>query len=125
MTTIYHLTTEKEFFAQLESEEYVSAGFEAEGFMHFSQEHQILGVANRFYREAESPILLVVEVEKLTAPVKYEPPIHPRKSDEALTQSEDEPSDLFPHLYGKLNKTAIINILPMRRDESGEYIRVF
>lgn len=125
MTTIYHLTTEKEFFAQLAAEEYVSAGYPTEGFMHFSQEHQILAVANRFYREAESPILLVVEVEKLTAPIKYEPPIQPRVNGSLRHQSEDEPSDLFPHLYGKLNKTAIVNILPMRRDESGDYIRVW
>lgn len=125
MKMIYHLTTEKEFFAQLESEEYVSAGFPAEGFMHFSQEHQILGVADRFYREAASPILLVVEIEKLTAPVKYEPPIHPHADKRLNFESEVEHSDLFPHLYGKLNKTAIVDILPMRRDANGNYIRVW
>lgn len=122
MTIIYHLTTEREFFQQIESEDYAPSGFETEGFIHFSQEHQILGVANKYYHNAESPILLEVAVEKLKAPLKYEAPIHPGG---APSTEEGARADLFPHLYGKINKTAIVNIIPMRRDSDGNYTRVW
>lgn len=123
MNVIYHLTTERDFFEQIKEEEFTSPSLAAEGFIHFSQEHQILGVANNFYKNAESPILLVVDVDKLTAELKFEPPVHPGGiQPKAGTISE---ADLFPHLYGKLNKTAITNIIPMRRDDEGNYIRVW
>lgn len=123
MKLIYHLTTDEEFFSQIESEYYSAPTLTSEGFIHFSQAHQVKSVAERFYMGVKGLILLVVDQDKLTATLKYEPPFHP--VGEVVKEVEAGLEDLFPHLYGKLNKTSIVNILTMRQDENGKYIQTW
>jgi len=123
MSLIYHLTTEKNFLSQIASEEYTPPNFEVEGFIHFSQAHQVSDVVEKYYKDEQGLLLLVVETSFLTSPLKYEPPINPgRPPSEKATEYD---GDLFPHLYGKLNKTSIVDILPMRRDENGNFIKIW
>ncbi|MFI0354336.1 DUF952 domain-containing protein [Actinomadura sp. 9N407] len=75
-----------------------------EGFVHCSSDlAQVEGVLARFYTGVDrtSLVLLVIDVARLDAPVRYEP-------------AGDE---LFPHIYGPIPPAAVIDVrsLPASR----------
>ncbi|MQY05403.1 DUF952 domain-containing protein [Actinomadura macrotermitis] len=70
---------------------------EEEGFVHCSlDEEQVDGVLSRFYGDVprEDLVLLVVDVAKLDAPVRYEP----------------VGDEVFPHVYGAIPLAAVIEV---------------
>jgi uncharacterized protein (DUF952 family) len=72
-----------------------------EGFIHLSATpDQVAWVANRFYRNVVDLVALVVDEHLLTATVQY----------------ASTPDGIFPHLYGPLDREAIVAIAPLRRD---------
>jgi|GEM_PF-132943 len=90
---IYHLTTPARWQQVAEGPDYLSQGFDREGFIHLSTESQVAGVLRRYYRGVPRLLQLHVDEAKLTAPLKYE----------VATGGE-----LFPHLYGPLNREAVV-----------------
>lgn len=93
---IYHITTEKEWAACANQSEYAPAAFAKEGFIHTSRLHQLEGVLQRYYAGRKDLLLLKIE-EKLVEPdLIYEPSAN---------------KELFPHVYGKLNKSAIVEVV--------------
>ncbi|MET8952297.1 DUF952 domain-containing protein [Streptomyces sp. NPDC004393] len=70
-----------------------------EGFIHCSLRHQVPRVAGWVYGEYEAPdelVLLVIDPERLTAPVRYE----------ALKPGGEE----FPHVYGPIPVSAVVDV---------------
>lgn len=92
---IYHITTTADWAARQESPTYEAASLGTEGFIHLSTKEQVAGVLERYYRNVPDLLLLHVDPAKLTAELRYE----------AATNNE-----LFPHLYGPMNRDAVINI---------------
>jgi uncharacterized protein (DUF952 family) len=90
---IYHITTEKEWAAHKDQPEYAPAAFEKEGFIHTSRLNQLEGVFQRYYAERDDLLLLRIDEQKLSGRLIYEPSTN---------------RELFPHIYGKLNKDAIV-----------------
>ncbi|MBC7890760.1 MAG: DUF952 domain-containing protein [Sphingobacteriaceae bacterium] len=90
---IYHLTTPARWHQFAEGPDYLPEGFEHECFIHLSTEAQVAGVLQRYYRGVPRLIRLHIDETKLTAPLQYE----------AATGGE-----LFPHLYGPLNREAVV-----------------
>lgn len=111
---IYHILTTADWRSAYARGHYSPPSLATEGFIHFSQAHQVLAVANAFYREVEDLVLLAVDPARLTAPLRYEPPAHLGPAPEDW---KDE--DLFPHLYGPLNLEAIVMVWPLLRGEDG------
>jgi uncharacterized protein (DUF952 family) len=69
------------------------------GFIHLSKPDQVHLPANRLYRGRSDLVLLHIDPARLNSPVRWELAI------------ETEPeSMLFPHLYGALPISAVINI---------------
>lgn len=97
MPVIYHVTTAAEWEAALASGEYRAASLEKEGFIHCSEEHQVAGVLQRYFKGKTKLVRLTIQTEKLTAELKYE-----------LAPSVNE---FFPHIYGPLNVDAVINTI--------------
>jgi len=95
---IYHITTNADWTAQRDSPTYEAASLATEGFIHLSTSEQVVGVLERYYRNVPELLLLHVDPDKLTAELRYE----------AATNN-----DLFPHLYGPLNRDAVVNIDPI------------
>jgi uncharacterized protein (DUF952 family) len=93
---IYHITTEKEWAACEADASYIPGAFEEEGFIHASDQHQLDGVLNRYYRDRTDLILLVIDEKKVADRIIYE----------ASTNGEK-----YPHIYGRLNKDAIVKII--------------
>ncbi|MFG3255171.1 DUF952 domain-containing protein [Streptomyces sp. NPDC048172] len=71
------------------------------GFIHASLRHQLPAVARALYGERPEPgrlVVLVIDSERLTAPVRYEPPV-------------PGGTDLFPHIYGSLPVGAVVDVV--------------
>ena len=111
MNRIYHIAHRS---ALSLSREYCPESFARQGFIHFSQRHQIVNVANAFYRGQQNLALLVVEPSRLKAELKYEAPAHPSAADSASPAG-----DLFPHLYGPLNLDAIVEVVDFPPNADG------
>src|SRR5512146_1618606 len=78
-----------------------------QGFIHASTASQVSGVANSFYQDAPDLLLLVIDAERLTAPLRY---------DEVPGAAEP-----FPHIYGPLNPDAVIQALPFPPGPDGTF----
>lgn len=95
MATIYHITT-KDWWAKFEGLDYYeSPTLHQETFIHLSKAEQVAGVLERYYAGQSNLLKLHVDTSKLTAELKYE----------KATNNED-----FPHVYGRLNKSAIVEV---------------
>ncbi len=74
---------------------------EQEGFVHCSLRHQVASVARSLYGSHDAPadlVLLVIDPERLTAPVRYE----------AVVPGGEQ----FPHVYGPIPVTAVVDVEP-------------
>lgn len=103
---IFHIATRKELDAARSSGEHRPPSLAAEGFIHFSQAHQVRGVLDAFYTGRQDLVLLVVDPGLLTSPLRYEPPATPAGAHGGDRIPRDQ---LFPHLYGPLNADAIVD----------------
>jgi uncharacterized protein (DUF952 family) len=115
MPAILHLVS-VDYFRSLPSDvPYLPHGFEDDGFIHcVTGSDSLLQVANAFYRNAPSEFcVLVIDEDKLAAQVKYEPP---------APVAGGVPDDrLYPHIYGPLNRDAIVDVVGVRRAPDGTF----
>lgn len=92
---IFHVCTEESWTAQNDSSYYTHESLSIEDFIHCSLEHQIDGVLHRYFKNIEDLLLLTIDVSKLSAKLQFD-----------VAPNGDE----FPHVYGTINKKAILNI---------------
>jgi len=116
VSLIYHITSRAAAQNLRLTGEYRPESLQTEGFIHFSQPHQVLDVANAFYRGQQSLVLLIVEPSRLEAELKYEPPAHPSASEAAPAGDL-----LFPHLYGPLNMGAVLEVVDFPPGTDGSF----
>ena len=104
---IYHITTPAQWqqFAVLPF--YEAPSLQTEGFIHASKAHQVEETANRYYKNEPEILLLTIDPSLLVIPLLYE---------EAPNRKEE-----FPHIYGKLNKDAIVEHKTIARQQNGKY----
>lgn len=118
---IYHLAPADFFCRQPENSPYRPESLAGEGFIHCTSGlDTLLEIANVFFAGLAAD-LLVLEIDptRLTALLKFEPPLPP-----ALTNPESftpDPGLLFPHIYGPLNRQAINRSFLLRRDPAGKW----
>lgn len=118
MNLIYHITDKQAVQSATQIGQYQTESLDSQGFIHFSQKHQILGVANSFYSGRKDLVILVVDTGLLRAELKFEAPVHPGAgSGEALPG----PDQLFPHLYGPLNMDAIVAVVDFPLSGDGRF----
>lgn len=92
---IYHVTTPEAWSNDENSDVYSPEAFVHEGFIHACHLTQLEGVLHRYFNGFKNLLLLHIEESKLTCAVK----------EELSTGNE-----MFPHIYGKINKDAIVRI---------------
>jgi uncharacterized protein (DUF952 family) len=112
---IYHITSREAWSEARERGDYRAASLDTEGFIHCSTQEQVVPVAERFYQGEGSLLLLVIEPERLTSHLKWEPPAGgtpPRGVPEG---------DLFPHIYGPINLEAVIRVYDLQSQPDGKY----
>ena len=90
---VYHII-KKEYWGKFKnSKTYFPETYEDEGFIHFSKKDQVAGVLARYYVNEEDLVLLCINEDMLNAEMKFE---------------KASNGELFPHLYGHLNQSAIV-----------------
>jgi uncharacterized protein (DUF952 family) len=114
-TLILHITSKVEWLEAQQRGEYIAPSLKTEGFIHCSTEKQVLHVANAFYRGRNDLVLLKLDEAKLKPELKWEPPAGPR-----FPGHSD--SDLFPHIFGPINLTAVASVLDFEPDSAGMFI---
>ncbi len=92
---IYHVTTSDWWNKNSLLNEYASETLSQEGFIHCSTKNQVAGVLKRYYSNQNGLLLLHIDPTKLTAELKFE----------LATFGQS-----FPHVYGKINKDAIVEV---------------
>lgn len=103
--TILHITTADGWAAAQEAGTLVSPSLGEEGFIHCSTHAQLEATANRIFRGSGDLLLLELDVERLTAPLKWE----------RATDVGEE----FPHIYGPLNVDAVVRTIPLSEGPGG------
>lgn len=91
---IVHLCPQTVWLAALSSGEYRPASLDSEGFIHCSRPEQVTAVANRFYRGLTGLVLLWIDPRQVAAEIRWEP----------------ADGQVFPHIYGSLNITAVLAV---------------
>lgn len=108
MGVIYHLVQDGYLQSQPPDRPYTPAGFAREGFIHCTRgEDQLIVVANRYYR-SETDVLrvLVIDEAAVDPEIKYEP---------------GGDGVLYPHIYGPLNRSAIVQVRSVLRQPDGSF----
>lgn len=125
---ICHLVSREEWAAGAAG--YRPPSLETEGFIHFSAPEQVLDTANRYYRGRTDLLLVVVDPERLTAELRWEPPARPADGNGGAaghgTASGSAASDgqgeaRYPHLYGPIDPDAVVTIVPFAPDSDGRF----
>jgi uncharacterized protein (DUF952 family) len=101
MGLIYHIAAAKDWAQAREVGEYTTSTkgvtLAQQGYIHAGTAEQVAGVA-AFYVNEPDLVLLVINEDKVTAPIRYDP-----------VPDRDLP---YPHIYGPLNVDAVEAVLP-------------
>jgi uncharacterized protein (DUF952 family) len=103
MKTIYHLALRQAWEANPQ-QAYRPDSLAGEGFIHCSNSAQVAGAANRFYAGQQDLLVLHIDPARLTSPVQEEP---------------SASGERFPHIYGPLNRDAVVVVQPLARGPDG------
>ena len=112
MGTIFHITARRDWSSANATGRYEPPSLETEGFIHCSTAAQTLATANRYYAGTSGLVLLCVDEEKTTAPVKYESPSDP---------GHDRADERFPHVHGPLNPDAVTRVVDFPANADGSF----
>ena len=102
MSSIYHIVTKESWEAQKGSEVYIHSSLNTEGFIHASTLSQLQGVLNRYYKGVTGLYRLTIDPTLLESTSEL-------KEELAISIGE-----MFPHIYGPINKSAIIEVTLIR-----------
>ena len=92
---IFHITNKKDWQAAQKSGAYIPANFEKDGFIHCSYKEQVIQTANRYFAGASDLVLLKINPLCLDSKV--------------VEENLEGGKELFPHLYGILPLTAVVD----------------
>ena len=107
---IYHLTPADYYNGLPTDQPYRPREFDRDGFIHCTTgEERLLLVADTLYRRVPGEfLLLMIDERKVTSPVKY----------------ENSGGILFPHIYGALNRDAIVRVVAVGRRVDGTFLPI-
>ncbi len=107
MDLTFHLVPQKYFEACNPQTDYTPEPFTRDGFIHCTDgADEMARTANRYYKANREPHLyLYIDKSLVRAPLRYDAAPH-----------------IYPHIYGALNRDAIVAIHPARREPDGTFI---
>lgn len=104
---IYHITTQALWHKAVQNGFYLPKAYVKDGFIHCSNKEQVVVVANRFYAGQSDLLLLAIDIEKVAAEIVHE--------------NLEGGTELFPHLYGRLETSSVDSVAPLLPDSSGKF----
>lgn len=121
---IYHLTPASYYQRQPLDQPYQTPTLAEEGFIHCTAGvEKLVEIANTYFADLRDELLaLEIDPARLTAPLRFEPPIAPAHTTTSPAQrAAAERDTLFPHIYGPLDRQAIVNCIALQRDPTGRW----
>jgi uncharacterized protein (DUF952 family) len=106
---ICHIARQADWSVAQRVGSYSTDSLAAQGFIHCSDLHQVIGVANGFYRGQSDLLLLVIDPTRLNVEIRYEP-------------GDLRTSERFPHCYGPVNVDAIVTAIPLSPLSDGSFL---
>lgn len=94
--TIFHIAKSSDI--NNDQTDYHCDSLVSEGFIHCCDKHQLTGVVSRYYQDIDDVVLLVIDVEALSPAL--------------ILENTVGGAELFPHVYGAINRSAIIDVIP-------------
>lgn len=107
MRLTYH-GTPKGYFESLDpAQSYIPEPFAQDGFIHCTDGREAVSIILTIcYRQQPGPwVVLYIDLDRVQAPVRYE-----------------DPAGIYPHIYGPLNRDAIVAIREVGRAENGSFL---
>ncbi len=107
MNVTFHLVPKSYFDALDADADYLPTAYPQDGFIHCTDDPQEMArVANLFYRAEPPPHLyLYIDKDRVKSPVRY-----------------DDEANKYPHIYGPLNRDAIVAMREAGRDGGGDFL---
>lgn len=82
---------------------------DSEGFLHCSIIEYFWRIVWLFEEEQDEFVIVCIDEKKLESEVRYE--------------DGDNCGRTYPHIYGLVNNSAVVDVLPFLRDASGKYVK--
>src|SRR5687768_6004656 len=92
---IYHIVLPEVWERFKDRPSYQPESLATEGFIHCSYSNQLPTVLKRYYRDVEKVLILKIDAGKVLAKLVREPSTN---------------SEMYPHIYGRLNHNAVVDI---------------
>jgi uncharacterized protein (DUF952 family) len=108
-TRIAYHATPKGYFQSLDpTKPYVPADYQKDGFIHTTEGREAVSIVlTTFYKASREPwVVLYIDQDRVTSPVRY-----------------DDPAEVFPHIYGPLNRDAILGVEDIDRAPDGTFLK--
>ena len=102
---ILHVTTPEAWRRGADTPYYEAESLASEGFIHNCRPAQLRGVLGRHFAGHRALVLLVVDPSLLTSEVR----------------EEDSAGDTFPHVYGPIDRAAVVGVLPIETESTGRF----
>lgn len=118
MAVVLHLIPANDWAALGRDDSVTNTSLSTEGFIHCTDEpHVLLQVANAFYATHDGDFLvLYIDTALLDSPCVWEAPSHPASPD-----APPPAVTLFPHVYGPINRSAVIRFERVTRNSAGGF----
>lgn len=98
----------RRYFESLDaSSDYLPEAFARDGYIHCTDgEFMVAGIAYNIFKGLDDELLvLFIDKRALKSAVRY-----------------DDKDNLYPHIYGPLNRSAILKVAKMIRDRKGDWV---
>jgi uncharacterized protein (DUF952 family) len=108
MRLAYHGTPKQYFDALDASKSYVPEPFAREGFIHTTEGREAVSITlTKYYKSSAEPwVVLYIDQDRVTSPIRF-----------------DDPAEVFPHIYGPLNRDAIVAVRDIGRAPDGTFLK--
>jgi uncharacterized protein (DUF952 family) len=107
MRLTYHLVPQARWNAADDGEPLAAPSLRTEGFIHCTDGvANMVATANRHYAaEPGRFVVLSVDLDRITS-----------------AWSVEDPDRIYPHIFGPIDRAAIVGVAPARRDEQGTFL---
>lgn len=107
MRIIFHIAEREAWNQSQTKQSYRPQMLSAEGFIHCSTPAQVLQVANARFRGRSDLLLLSIDTDRVDAEIRYE--------------NLEGGQELFPHIYGELDRGAVIRVVEFKPQADGRF----
>ena len=105
MSIIFHIADRALWEQGLARGSYQPEMYASEGFIHCSTAEQVIAVANLRFRGQLNLVLLAIDTTRIEHEIRYE--------------NLEGGLQLFPHIYGELNPSAVVRVSNLVPDVDG------